>query len=156
MLHFRVITLCVSLWLLMGVRGLAQPPERFPSAPSQQDIEATPDEFVLLDEQPTPLNMDEIKRAIVYPQRCLDNGMRGKVILRVLIDQHGKYVKHKVLRTPHPWFTEEVERHISQIRFTPAIQNGRAIVTWVTVPFDFQLILPNDSTATPPPVVAPK
>jgi protein TonB len=108
-----------------------------------QEVRAPPadpeDTFVMLDEQPTPVNMDAIKAAIQYPQIAKDNGIQGKVIMRVLIDEQGGYVKHKVLRSPHPWLTQEVERHINRLKFTPAIQGGRAIRTWVTVPFDFRI-----------------
>jgi protein TonB len=98
-----------------------------------------PDEgaFVMLDEQPAAVNMDELKRSIEYPQMARDAGITGKVILRVLIDEQGRYVRHIVKRSPNPWLTQAVEKHINKIRFTPAIQGGRPIKTWVTVPFDF-------------------
>lgn len=135
-LRFSIlITLC---WALLSALALAQSPTE-PSTPENAAIWNTTDEFVLLDEQPVPVNMDVIADVIEYPDSAWDNGISGKVLLRVLVDASGKYVRHKVLQTPHQWLTAEVERHIAKLQFTPAIQNGRAIATWVTVPFDFRI-----------------
>lgn len=110
-----------------------------PRSPEDSAVWNTPIEFVMLDEQPRPLNMEEVKRALVYPRECRNRRIEGKVILRVLVNQQGTYVRHLVLQSPDTLLSEAVEEHISELRFTPAKKNGRAIATWLIVPFDFQL-----------------
>jgi protein TonB len=92
-----------------------------------------------VNEAPVPVNLDEFMRAIQYPEPARNAGITGTVTVRVLVDDNGRYAKHKVLRSPHPWLTQEVERHLPSIRFTPAIANNRAVVCWLTVPIKFQL-----------------
>lgn len=111
-------------------------PAEIAPPPSNED---PPDEFVFLEEQPSPVNLDEIRAAVKYPQMAKDAGIYGKVVFRVLIDENGRYKKHKVLKTPHPWLTEACVKHLNKIRFTPGIQAGKPIPVWVTVPFDFKI-----------------
>lgn len=98
-----------------------------------------PDEFVFYEKQPQPVNLDELKKAIEYPQIAKDAGISGRVVFRVLIDENGRYKKHKVLKTPSKWLTNACTEHLPKIRFTPGIQAGKPVPAWVTVPFDFKL-----------------
>ncbi len=100
----------------------------------------SPNEFVLLEKEPAPLNLNELKRLIGYPRAAMEAEIEGKVILRVLVDERGQYVKHLVIKDAHPYLTNAVTSKISAIRFTPGIQKGKPIKVWVTIPFDFKLL----------------
>ncbi len=91
--------------------------------------------FVPVDEDPKPLNQAKI----AYPEEARQAGIEGTVILRVLIDKKGNYVKHIVMSSPHPLLTKAVETHIQKYKFTPAIKDGKPICYWLTMPFKFQL-----------------
>ncbi len=105
-----------------------------------QEIVPEADKFVVADEEPKPINMGEISKAITYPQLMRDAGIEGMVVLRVLVDKSGAYKEHIVVNSPHPRLSEEVESHISKLKFTPAIQGNRPIYFWVNIPFNFQTI----------------
>ncbi len=105
----------------------------------KKNTDPDPNEFVFLEKQPKPVNMDQLKKQIDYPQMARDAGISGRVVFRVLIDEQGKYKKHKVMRSPHKWLTDACVEHISKLRFTPGIQAGKPIPVWVTVPFDFKI-----------------
>jgi len=90
-------------------------------------------------DEPTPVNMDDIRKLIGYPQIARDGNIQGDVVLRVLIDERGTYVKHKVIKQMHPVLAQAVEKFIHRLRFTPAIQGGKPIKFWVNVPFRFKL-----------------
>ena len=66
--------------------------------------------------------------------------IEGKVIVRVQVDKEGKYVKHLVIKDPHPILTKAVTDKINMLSFTPGIQAGKPIKVWVTIPFDFKLL----------------
>ena len=100
----------------------------------------TSTEFILLEKEPQPVNMDELKAMIGYPPMALEAAIQGKVMLRVMIDKNGDYVKHTVFKDPHPILTKAVTDKISHLKMTPGIQAGRPIKVWVTVPFDFHLL----------------
>jgi periplasmic protein TonB len=102
--------------------------------------EVGPNEFVNLEKEPTPVNLDQLKGLIGYPPMAKEAEIEGKVIVRVQVDKTGHYVKHIVIKDPHPILTKAVTDKISQLSFTPGIQAGKPIKVWVTIPFDFKLL----------------
>jgi hypothetical protein len=85
------------------------------------------------DREPQPLNLDSVTKLIHHPSICVE----GKLIVRILLDANGKYEKHIVLKTPHQLCTESVEPFLQHIRFVPATMAGKAVKSWVTIPFKF-------------------
>lgn len=110
----------------------------FVEPPKEKEI--GPDEFVMLEKEPAPVNMDDIKKLIGYPPMAKEAEIEGKVVLRVQVDKTGSYLKHIVIKDPHPILTAEVVKHIRSLKFTPGIQSGKPIKVWVTIPFDFKLL----------------
>ena len=102
--------------------------------------EIGPNEFVLLEKEPAPVNMDEIKKLVGYPAMAKEAEIEGKVILRVQVNKSGQYSKHIVIKDPHPILTKAVTDKIKMLNFTPGIQAGKPIKVWVTIPFDFKLL----------------
>ena len=104
------------------------------------DNEPKIDEFISVEQEPAPVNMDDIQKLIGYPQIARDAGIQGQVVVRVLVDKKGRYSKHRIVKEIHPILAEAVEKHISKLNFTPAIQGGRPIKFWVNIPFNFKLL----------------
>lgn len=102
--------------------------------------EIGPSEFVLLEKEPAPVNLDQLKGLIGYPPMAKEAEIEGKVIIRVQVDKTGHYVKHIVIKDPHPILTKAVSDKINMLTFTPGIQAGKPIKVWVTIPFDFKLL----------------
>lgn len=102
--------------------------------------EPSPDQFIPVEEEPVPFNMDDIRKQIGYPRPARDAEIQGNVILRILVNEKGEYVKHIVLNSKHPILEKAVVDKIHLLRFTPAIQGGNAIPFWVNVPFAFKLM----------------
>lgn len=98
------------------------------------------DSLILVEEEPKPMNMGDIQRSIGYPQTSRDAGLQGVVIPRVLVDSMGNYVTHTVIKRSAPSLTIAVEKEIHKLKFTPAIQDGKAIPFWVNIPFNFKLL----------------
>lgn len=101
-------------------------------------------DFVFVDKEPTPTNLGEIRDAIGYPEDAIDENIQGTVVIRILVDENGKYVKHKVVKDIHPSLTKAVEAQISQMTFEPAQKEGSAVKYWVNLPFPFKLINEED------------
>ena len=90
-----------------------------------------------VDQEPVPVNLKEIARKIPYPSHLRGDG--GPIMLRILIDKKGLYVKHiPIGNNYHPELLAAVETQIDQLKFVPAIQSGQLISCWVTVPFRFR------------------
>lgn len=105
-----------------------------------EESEPSSNIVVIPDEAPVPVNMKKVWSQAKYPRILSQNGEEGIVVMRILIDEEGNYVKHKVLNSAHPLFTQEVEKLVDQLRFTPAIQGGKGIKFWVNLPFRFSLV----------------
>lgn len=108
---------------------------------AERDSAPEPDmnKFVLVQEQPKPINLDEVKMAIDYPLIAREMEIQGQVIVRILVDKKGKYVKHIIAKAGHPILQKEVEKWLDFLVFSPAIQGGNPIRFWVNIPFNFKL-----------------
>ena len=86
---------------------------------------------------PKCLNLTEIQNKLVLPQDAIKMNLSGTIVVRMLIDEEGCYVKHFRPNTGHPIFIKAVEKYLPEFRFEPANQNGKLIKFWVNVPFSF-------------------
>jgi TonB family protein len=114
------------------------PPPKKEDEP-KKDEEPDPNKFVPVQKRPEAVNLGDVRKAIGYPPIAKDGGIEGQVLLNILVDEQGNYKKHLVKQSAHPILLKEVEKHVSELRFTPAVQGGKAITFWVVVPFKFEL-----------------
>jgi protein TonB len=105
----------------------------------KEDDDLKPDTFILLEKEPQAVNLDELGKLIGYPEMAKEAEIQGRVTLRVMVDKMGNYVKHIVLKDPHPILTRAVTEKIHLLKMTPGIQAGKPIKVWVTLPFNFEL-----------------
>lgn len=105
-------------------------------------VEQVPDinAFIFAEEEPVPVNMEEIKKMIGYPQLARDAGIEGQVVIRVLVDKNGNYARHRIINQVHPILAKACEEQLHKLKFTPAIQGGKPIQFWVNIPFNFKLM----------------
>ncbi len=95
-------------------------------------------DYIAVDREPYPLNLDEVKREIGFPVEALKAGLEGFVYCRILVDESGQYLQHHILRFSHEIFKETVEAHLDKIRFLPAEKDHEKIKYWINLPFSFQ------------------
>lgn len=105
-----------------------------------QDNTAEPkeDQVVTVDVEPKVLNLDSVKRQVWFPEKLRDDNVQGNVVTRLLVNEKGRIVKHVVKETPHKYMTEEVEKHIYQLRYAPATKDSKPIMFWTTETFKFK------------------
>lgn len=111
-----------------------------PAAPSGPaiavDDNADPPDFVAVEKEPQFVN--QVKP--VYPEIARKAGIEGRVVLRVLIDKDGKPKKAQILKNPgSDIFDEAAIASVMQSSYSPAIQNGKPVKCWLTVPIKFTL-----------------
>ncbi|MCS7013272.1 MAG: energy transducer TonB [Chloroherpetonaceae bacterium] len=111
-----------------------------PAAPSGPavavDDNADPPDFVAVEKEPQFIN--QVKP--VYPEIARKAGIEGRVVLRVLIDKDGKPQKAQILKNPGTdIFDEAAIASVMQSSYSPAIQNGKPVKCWLTVPIKFTL-----------------
>lgn len=96
-------------------------------------------DFKFVDEEAYPINLDAVKREIGYPVEALKEKIQGKVMCRILVDETGRYQKHRITHPGHPILSEAVEAHLSNLSFTPARLGGKTTDYWLNVLFEFDL-----------------
>lgn len=107
---------------------------------NEQDSEdPDPNKFIFAQENPKPINLDEVRKMIGYPRIAKEAGIEGDVLLRVLVDEQGNCVRYLVSKSAHPLLQKRVEKAVPLLKFTPAIQLGRPIKFWANIPFKFSL-----------------
>lgn len=87
------------------------------------------DEFVKVDQQPQPKNLVNFKKEIH------DLGHAGKAIIRILVDEQGNYLKHKVLKGEDSSYSRAIENRLGALQFRPAIRNHQPVKCWVNIIF---------------------
>jgi protein TonB len=87
---------------------------------------------------PTAVNLGSVQGSMNYPQRAIDEGTEGRVVVKILIGKDGEVIKIGSISGPEV-FKDEVRDKVYNLVFTPAIQNGNTVKCWVSVPFNFKL-----------------
>lgn len=98
-----------------------------------------PDEMAILEIEPGPVNLPEVKNSINYPAAYKDAGLEGKVIVRVRVDEEGNTTHCLILKNPHDALTKEVVTKVFDLRWTPGKIGDEGVACWVALPFDFRL-----------------
>lgn len=89
--------------------------------------------------EPAPLNYAEVCAAMVYPEVALEAGISGTVQVRVLVGESGEYLAHVITDAPDNTLVQAVDSQLNTMKFTPAIQNGKALVAWTSLRFSFRI-----------------
>src|SRR5512143_1754061 len=83
----------------------------------------------------------------VYPQEALAQGIRGIVILEIILDRQGKVESTTVIRSV-PGLDEAAVAAARQWEYTPTKVDGKPVRVRVTVPVVFSLALPTINRQT--------
>ncbi|MCI4670324.1 MAG: energy transducer TonB [Bacteroidia bacterium] len=88
----------------------------------------------------SPSNMNIVMRSIGYPKPARDSGIQGVVILRMLLDNKGNPQFFYPLNIGHRILFDSVALKAMNLRFEPAMKDGRKVSCWINIPFNFKLI----------------
>ena len=85
-----------------------------------------------------------------YPEELWDEGVEGKTVLRILINERGTVDSARV-ETPSGYaaFDSAALAGTGALRFRPAQRDGAPVSKWVLLPVEFD-ITPVDSAPRPP------
>ena len=108
---------------------------QMPTVDSQEDPFASLEEAQDFTEAPIPSPSNPMPH---YPLDARREGIQGKVVVRVLVDEYGYSTQYKIIQSDKH-FDAEVLKVIGQWRFTPAKNRGMAVEKNVDIPFNFVL-----------------
>lgn len=72
-----------------------------------------------------------------YPRELNNRGIRGRVVVRFVVDTKGRVQNPEVLKSDHAAFERPALEAIRGWRFSPAIQDGKPVKMRVQVPLEF-------------------
>lgn len=88
-------------------------------------------------DQPRLLNRDHVMRLVGYPEEAERKKITGKVLVKVLVDETGRVIRHQFVGESDPVLRKAVEEHASELLFQPGKKAGKPDKWWVIVPFNF-------------------
>lgn len=92
-----------------------------------------------VDVPPRILNYEEVREYMGYPEVAKKAGIQGQVVLKVLVSEDGRYVKHEVEKDFHPLLRIPCESFVPYLQFKPASHDQKTVSCWMSIPFDFKL-----------------
>lgn len=101
--------------------------------------EPEPDEFVLVELEPG-VDLEKLQKLVIYPLIAYVADIEGRVIVRVLVNKSGKVLKRFIESSDHELLNKAALDAIDKYGyFTPAVQNGKKITCWVSIPVTFKI-----------------
>lgn len=89
-----------------------------------------------VDRRPEPVQKVDPK----LPRRVVARQIEGKVIVKALVDKEGTVANVRVVRAkPKGVFENHVLEAVKRWQFQPATYEGKAVKTWIELPFNFEL-----------------
>ncbi|MEL7231348.1 MAG: TonB family protein [Pseudomonadota bacterium] len=82
---------------------------------------------------------DFLAKNLRYPQRALDRGIEGRVIVAVTVEKDGTQSDAKVIRGVHPDLDKEALRVARMMMFKPGFQRGEPVRVQMNIPVKFTL-----------------
>jgi len=98
-----------------------------------------PNDFVECEKFPY-VDINKFQKLIKYPIELRKANIQGRVIVKILVDKNGKIVKKIVEYTENELLNESALDAFDKYgKVEPAIQNGKPIHCWVSVPIKYKL-----------------
>jgi protein TonB len=100
------------------------------------DVEASVMTADSVDKRPEPMRRVDPK----LPRRIVAKQLEGKVVVKALIDKEGRVERARIKSAePKGVFESHVLEAVKQWQFQPASYEGKAVKTWIELPFNFKL-----------------
>lgn len=80
-----------------------------------------------------------VMRTVSYPRPLLLAGIQGRVVASFVVDGKGNVTSVKILESPHPMFSQEIERCLGRSpKWKPGTEDGEPVAVKYTLPVDFR------------------
>lgn len=96
--------------------------------------------FAQAKEVPMPVGgIQALMENVVYPEKAHEEGLEGKVILEVTVDESGAVAGTVVKESAGDDFDKAAIDAVKKTKFTPGEKGGKKIKASVVIPFQFKL-----------------
>lgn len=84
-------------------------------------------------------NYTEVLSSIEYPTVCREQAIEGTVLVTLHVNKKGAISKYEFIESPCSDLSKAVEKALPSLTFQPALVDGRAISSKITIPVKFEL-----------------
>lgn len=96
--------------------------------------------YLATEEMPEPIGgINAIASNIVYPAEAKENGVEGRVYVRVYVNEEGDVDKTEILKGIGYGCDEAAADAVMKTKFKPGKQKGVAVKTKVSIPIVFSI-----------------
>jgi len=93
-----------------------------------------------VDQMPMPVGgIAAIAEKVIYPLEAKEEGIQGKVYVKVFISENGDVVATRLIKGIGHGCDEMAEEAIKKTKFSPALKNGKPVKVQVAIPILFKL-----------------
>lgn len=85
------------------------------------------------------VDMNALRRSVIYPALALRRSDEGKVVVAVTIGASGKILACSVQHSTNDIFNGAALEAVRQSRFTPAMRNGQPVQFTMMIPIEFKM-----------------
>jgi TonB family protein len=145
-----VSTILVSVAVAMFARTAPAGPKAQPATASVPATASGPTPGTLIPDLATPPEMlPDSYVAPKYPERAREAGIEGRVMVEALVKADGTVSKAQVVEgiADYPEIGASAVAAVSQWKFKPSTQDGKAVDVWVKIPVAYALS--SEKKATP-------
>ena len=96
------------------------------------------DEFIAVEKEPD-FDYADIQKRVKYPDIARRNGIEGTVVVGALVGKDGRVEKTQIIDSDNELLNKNAVDAVRETVFTPAIQNGNPVRTWVRIPIVYKL-----------------
>ncbi len=129
-----ILDLDASLDLDAAPAALPPPP------PQEEEEEEEPEIFFIVEQQPELIGgIGAVQSKVKYPEIARKAGVEGRVFLQFVVNEQGNVEDVVVTRGIGAGCDEEAARVVSEAKFTPGKQRGKAVKVRMSLPITFKL-----------------
>ena len=111
-----------------------------PPPPAAEEEEEEPEIFMIVEDMPELVGgLGAIQSKIKYPEIAKKAGVEGRVFVQFVVNTDGNVVDPVVVRGIGAGCDEEAVRAVSQAKFKPGRQRGKAVPVKMSLPITFKL-----------------
>jgi len=111
-----------------------------PATTSPTDVDPNGDYFIVVEEMPKLIGgLGALQSKVQYPKMAARAGIEGRVTIQFIVNESGDVENAKVIKGIGGGCDDEALRVISEAKFEPGIQRGRAVRVQYSIPIIFKL-----------------
>jgi periplasmic protein TonB len=92
------------------------------------------------DVMPEPIGgIEAIMKNVVYPESAKEEGVQGKVIVKLIVDEKGNVSSTEVVQSVNKELDNAAVDAIKKTKFTPAMKDSKPVKCEIAIPVMFKL-----------------